>query len=133
MSLLPVLFPLLTVGSALGAVLAWRQARDSGARLRRARPARGVVTQVEYNASLQVFPTVQFSTEEGRTVRAQPQSSTNARRFVEGQSVGLRYDPEDPTWMVVDGLPSASGITYFASVALGFGAIVIAVAWWLVG
>ena len=99
----------------------------------RARPARGVVTHVEYNASLQVFPTVQFTTEDGRTVQAQPQSSTNARRFVEGQSVGLRYDPDEPEWMVVDGLPSASGTTYVAAVALGFGAVVIAVAWWLLG
>jgi hypothetical protein len=92
-----------------------------------------VVTHVEYNSSLQVFPTVQFSTEEGRTVQAKPQSSTNARRFVEGQSVGVRYDPHDPRWMVVDGLPSAAGTTYAAAVGLGFGAVVIATAWWLVG
>ena len=133
MSLLPVLFPVLTVGFALGAVLAWRQARGSSERLRRARPARGVVTHVEHNVSLQAFPTVQFSTEDGQAVQAQPQSSSNAVRFVQGQSVGLRYDPVDPQWVVVDGLPSASGTGYAAAVLLAVGAVVIAAAWWLVG
>ncbi len=133
MNLLPLLFPALTVGFALGAVLALRQARVSTERLRRARPARGVVTHVEHNVSLQAFPTVQFSTDEGRVVQARPQSSSNAVRFDQGQSVGLRYDPDEPEWIVIEGLPSASGTGYAAAVLLAVGAVVIAGAWWLVG
>lgn len=133
MTFLPVLFPLLTAGCTLGAVLAFRQARGSSERLRRARRAQGVVTHVEYNVSLQPFPTVRFSTDEGRAVQAQPQSSSNAVRFSEGQSVGLRYDPDDPQWVVVDGLPSAPGTGYAAAALLSFAAVVIATAWWLVG
>ncbi|MGN6613086.1 MAG: DUF3592 domain-containing protein [Angustibacter sp.] len=127
-----VLAPVLCVGAAVAAVLAWRQARTIAARLRRSRWAEGVVTGVEYNASQQVFPTVRFVTDGGRTVSAQPQSSTNARRFAPGQPVRLRYDPDDPQWIVVDGLPSASGTTYVAAVGLGVGAVVMAIAWWLV-
>jgi hypothetical protein len=121
-----VLAPVLTVGLAVGAVLAWRQAAGDGTRHRRAQPAYGVVTDVQYNTSLQVFPLVRFATASGQVVQARPASSSNARRFVVGQQVALRYDPQDPSWIVLEGLPSASGTGRAAAVLLGIGASVLA-------
>jgi hypothetical protein len=98
--------PLLAVGFVAGGVLAYRQALAAARRLGRSARAQGVVLDVEYNASRQVFPTVRFSTADGRTVQAKPQSSASGVRFQVGQQVGLRYDPDDPRWIMVDGLPT---------------------------
>jgi hypothetical protein len=133
MSLVPVLLPVLTVGFALAGVLALRSAAADRARQRRARPAPGVVTELDHNASLQVFPTVRYTVDDGSVVQAQPQSSSNVPRFVVGQQVVVRYDPQDPRWMQIDGLPSASAVTSVAGVGLLLGAAVLAAAWWLVG
>ncbi|MGN6301111.1 MAG: DUF3592 domain-containing protein [Angustibacter sp.] len=133
MSLVPVLLPVLTVAFALGGVLALRQGRADRARQRRSRPASGVVTELEYNASLQVFPTVRYTVEDGSVVQAQPQSSSNVARFVVGQQVAVRYDPLDPHWMQIDGLASASATNALAGVVLLVVAVVLAAVWWLVG
>jgi len=117
--------PVLTVAFAVAAVLSVRSARAAQARLRRAVPAQGVVTQVEWNASQQVFPTVCFTTADQREVHAQPHSSSNAARFAVGQRVQLQYDPHDPAWIAVDGLPSMTSAGWVAGVVLGFVAVVL--------
>jgi hypothetical protein len=126
-TLLRVLPPVLCLAFAVAAVLALRQSRTASARTRRAVAAQGVVTAVEYNVSQQVLPVVAFTTTDGRAVQAQPSSTSNTRRFSVGQQVGLRYDPADPAWIAVDGLPGASGVDAVAGVVLGLGAVVLAV------
>ena len=132
MSLVPVLLPLLVVGAVVAGVLALRQGRADGARQRRARSAPGVVTELEYNSSQQVFPTVRYTVDDGSVVQAQPQSSSNVARFVVGQQVTVRYDPLDPQWMQVEGLASASAVNLVAGVGLLVGAVALAAVWWLV-
>lgn len=132
MSLVPALLPLLAVAFAVGGALALRQGRADRVRRRRARSASGVVTELEYNASLQVFPTVRYALDDGSVVQAQPQSSSNVARFVVGQQVAVRYDPLDPRWMQIDGLASASATNALAGVVLLVVAVVLAAAWWLV-
>ena len=133
MSLVPVLLPVLALAFAVGGVLALRQGRADRVRRRRARPASGVVTELEYNASLQVFPTVRYTVADGTEVEAKPQSSSNIARFVVGQQVGVHYDPLEPRWMQVEGVPSASVTHAVAGIALLVVAVVLAGVWWLVG
>jgi hypothetical protein len=125
-ALLSVLPPVLTVAFAIGGVLAYRQSRDTSRRLRRSVRAQGVVTEVDYNSSLQVFPTVRFAAADGSTVLAKPQSSSNVARFQVGQPVGLRYDPADPGWIAVDGLPAMAGAGRLVGAALLVAAVVLA-------
>lgn len=120
-----VLAPALAVGFVIGCVAAWRAALRDRARERRALRTDGIVTQVEYNSEHQVFPTVRFSTAPGRWVEAKPASSVNAPLFQVGQRVGLRYDPQDPSWILVDGLPGAGCVGLAVAVALTIGAVVL--------
>jgi hypothetical protein len=131
-SLVPVLLPLLVGGALVAGVLDLRQGRADRTLQRRGRVATGVVTELEYNASLQVFPTVRYTVDDGSVVQAQPQSSSNVARFVVGQQVTVRYDPLDPRWMQIEGLASASAMNVVAGVGLLVGAVVFAAAWWLV-
>ncbi len=124
--LLSVLPPVLTVAFAIGGVLAYRRSQDTSRRLRRSVRAQGVVTEVEYNSSLQVFPTVRFTAADGSTVLTKPQSSSNLVRFQVGQPVGLRYDPADPGWITVDGLPTMAGAGRLVGAALVGAAAVLA-------
>lgn len=119
-----VLAPALAVGFVIGCVAAWRAALRDRARERRALRTDGIVTQVEYNSEHQVFPTVRFSTAPG-WVEAKPASSVNAPLFQVGQRVGLRYDPQDPSWILVDGLPGAGCVGLAVAVALTIGAVVL--------
>lgn len=121
-----MLAPLLTVAFVIGSVLAWRAALRDGQRQRRSVRAQGVVTQVEWNAEQQVFPTVRFVTADGQPVQARPASSSNVARFVVGQQVSLRYDPEQPDWILLDGLPGAGCAGLAAAIVLSVGALVLA-------
>jgi hypothetical protein len=125
--LLSVLPPLLAVGFTVGGVLAYRRAGGAARRLQRSFRAQGVVLAVEYNASRQVFPTVRFSTADGRTTQAKPDSSASGVRFQVGQQVGLRYDPDDPRWMVLDGLPTMTVGGKLVGVGLVLVGVVMAV------
>lgn len=120
-----VLAPVLAVVFVIGCVAAWRAAvRDVG-RERRVLRTGGVVTQVEYSSEHQVFPTVRFRTADGQVAEAKPASSINAPLFQVGQHVGLRYDPQDPQWILVDGLPGAGCVGVVVAVALTVGAIAL--------
>ena len=124
--LIRVLAPVLTVGFAVAAVLAVRSSRVAGERTRRAVATSGVVTALDYNMSQQAFPDVAFTTADGRQVVARPDSSSNLRGYQVGQQVGLRYDPEKPSWILLDGQPSPVGVGVVAGIALGLGALVLA-------
>lgn len=124
---LAVLPPLLAVGFAVAGVLAYRQAQDASHRTARAVRTRGEVVEVDYNSSQQVFPTVRFAVADGSVVQARLHSSTNLARFHVGQQVGLRYDPRDPSWIAVDGLPGSAETGRVVGVALLLVAALLAV------
>jgi hypothetical protein len=124
--LIRVLAPVLAVGFAVAAVLAVRSSRQAGERLRRSVPATGVVAAVDYNMSQQAFPDVAFATADGQQVVARPDSSSNLRGYQVGQQVGLRYDPQQPSWIVLDGQPGAAGASAVAGVVLALGAVLLA-------
>jgi hypothetical protein len=125
--LVHVLAPVLAVGFLVGSVFAWRGAMRDREHERRAVRAQGVVTQVEYSSEQQVFPTVRFQAADGQLLEAKPASSVNASLFAVGQPVGLRYDPQQPSWIAVDGLPSSGCVGVAAAVLLSLGTIALAV------
>lgn len=125
MNLVHVLAPVLAVGFLVGSAAAWHAARRDRQRERRAVRAHGVVTDVDYSSEQQVFPTVRFVTADGQPVQARPASSSNAARFVVGQQVGLRYDPQRPDWILLDSLPGAGCVGVAAAVLLSLGAVVL--------
>ncbi|GMA88171.1 hypothetical protein GCM10025868_34210 [Angustibacter aerolatus] len=72
---------------------------------------------------------MRYRTPDGADVVARAHSSSDHARFAVGQPVGLRYDPYDPTWIAVDGLPTGSAATGVAAVVLGVVAVLLLVAW----
>ena len=118
-----VLAPLLALGFAFGAVLCLRDARQSAVRLRQATPALGIVAEIDDNSSQQALCTVGFTTAEGRTVQARSQSASSASRFQPGQQVNLWYDPQEPTWVVLEGQASPAGVGAVVGVVLALAAV----------
>ncbi len=120
--LLDVLPPLLAVALVVGSVLAARSALADRARSRRSVRASGTVVSIRRTLEQQWFPLVRFRTAAGQDVEAEPSSTSNLGRFQVGQPVGLRYDPADPTWIQVDGLPSGVAVEWGASAVLALAA-----------
>lgn len=120
-----VLAPLLAAAFCAGCVAAWRAALRDRARERRAVRAHGDVVDIEYSSEHQVLPTVRFHTADGQVVEAKPASSVNAPLFRVGQAVRLRYDPQNPGWILVDGLPGAGCVGVTVAVMMTVGAIVL--------
>ncbi|MGL5910822.1 MAG: DUF3592 domain-containing protein [Phycicoccus sp.] len=121
MTLTTGLWIVATVG-ALGAMLAGRDARRTARRLRRAVHAEGVVVATDWNSSQQCFPVVEFRTVDGRPTRAKADTATNWTRFTVGQRVGVRYDPAEPTWMTVDGVPTNRAVAALVASVFGVAA-----------
>ncbi|GAA4348177.1 DUF3592 domain-containing protein [Angustibacter luteus] len=120
-----VLAPLLALSFAFGAVLCLRDARRSAVRLRGATMASGVVAEIDRDSARQAACTVGFTTAEGRVVQATSQSASAAHRFEPGQQVNLWYDPQEPTWVVLEGQSSPAGIGAVVGAILALAAVAL--------
>ncbi|MFC8191560.1 DUF3592 domain-containing protein [Cellulomonas sp. NPDC057328] len=93
---------LVAAAVALVARVLWsaRSATDARRRLARARTASGEVVAVEAVAGQDV-PTVRYHVA-GARLEASPRTPRPGKRYLVGQPVDVRYDPEEPAWMTVE-------------------------------
>ena len=123
--------PLLGLLLLGGGGLALRAGAADARRRARSVPARGTVGRVDTDAELAPIPTVRYLDASGaeRTARA-----ANARlpsRYTVGQTVALRYDPQDPGWVIVGGGPDpATADRIAAGVLISLG--LLGLAGWIV-
>jgi hypothetical protein len=123
----------LGVAFVLAGVLALRDARAHRARRARAVPATGVVVSVQSDDNQSQTPVVRYRDASGvehdaASVGTRPRQQLARGRFARGQQVRLRYDPERPSWVLVDGTGDPAGISrVIGVVALVVGTLVLAV------
>lgn len=77
-----------------------RQASATRARLARARTASGEVVAVA-EVDGQAVPTVRYHVA-GERLEASPRTPRPGKRYLVGQPVDVRYDPQEPAWMTVE-------------------------------
>ncbi len=77
-----------------------RGATDARRRLARARTASGEVIAVA-DVDGQAVPTVRYHVA-GARLEAIPRTPRPGKRYLVGQPVDVRYDPEEPAWMTVE-------------------------------
>jgi len=85
---------------ALPLLRATRDARRTRRRLERARSASGEVVAVEDVGGSPV-PTVRYHVGDERH-ETRPRTPRPAARYLVGQPVDVRYDPQEPAWMTVE-------------------------------
>jgi hypothetical protein len=126
-------FPAL-IATAIGLVFLARGA--AWLRQQRAwRPAQGVVRDYQtVNPTAEpgewlLAPVVEFVTADGTTVSARDSVGTNPPRYRRGQHVPVRYDPRDPSTIVVGAGPWP-GVAFLAvgAVLLGVAVAILALA-----
>ncbi len=96
----------LVVAAVVLAVPAARDLRASRGvreRLGRARTASGEVVSVGARDG-HVLPTVRYHVA-GAALQTTPRTPPPGTRYLVGQPVDVRYDPEEPAWMTVEAVP----------------------------
>lgn len=107
--------PLFGVVAVLAGVLALRGARADRARRSRAVPTTGVVASVTADDNFAQIPVVRYRDADGAehlaaSAGTRPAQQLRSTRFQPGQQVRVVYDPERPTWVLVDGTHDPAGI-----------------------
>ncbi len=95
-----VVLVLAAVAVALPLARAAGDARGARRRLARARTASGEVVAVE-DVGGRVVPTVRYHVGDERH-ETRPRTPRPASRYLVGQPVDVRYDPQEPAWMTVE-------------------------------
>ena len=94
-------------------------------------PARGVVRE---HATINptgdpgdflLSPVVEFRTDDDRSVRARDPVGTNPPRFRPGDQVTVRYDPADPSRIIIGGSPWPGVVFALIGIVLLLGAATI--------
>lgn len=106
--LVGLLFVLIGIAVLIcGAVGAVKQSRESARRVAATGIVVDLVTRVVNPGSAGIYcPTVDFTTAAGQTVRFQSEFGTMPASQPVGQSVAVRYDPNDPQKAEVDSAAS---------------------------
>jgi hypothetical protein len=105
----------LGIAFVTGGAVALRDVRASRARRARALPATGVVVSVDADDHRSPSPVVRYRDARGvehdaTSAGTRPGPQEPSGWFVRGQQVLLHYDPERPSWVLVEGTSDPVGI-----------------------
>ncbi len=125
MKLFPFIFGGIGIGLLIGAFVAYNYSRKF---IAKAETAQGTITKLNYHKSSRksggvYYPTVQFTTQAGKTYSVASNSGSNPAAYNIGESVKVYYNPEDPKDILLPDFFSVWGI----SLILGFIGLIFSV------
>jgi uncharacterized protein DUF3592 len=132
-------FVVIGVGLLAVGVAMLRRGRGDRQRVAGWVPAQGTVTGVDRDTVSPMtadatvtlrYAIVRYVDAHGRPQEGRARTASSRQRPVQGQPVGLRYDPRDPQRVVLDGAPVGSGVVGGCA---GIAFTVFGVFWILVG